>query len=200
MHLIDERGFHLDELAYRKFRLRGALERKLADGLQLAKQRQFNFLTAHEEEFETARGEHAVVFEQGRYAYDFPYSGYIRLKRHFFPVIGNLKADGEEFECAELIANQLTGVVWWLRNVEKKPGSFWLQTSSDRFYPDFIIKMNSGLVLAVEYKGAHIADTYDTREKEMIGKLWAARSGGKCGFIMVKNKNWDALRHIPAYG
>ncbi len=78
MHLIDERGFHLDELAYRKFRLRGALERKLADGLQLAKQRQFNFLTAHEEEFETARGEHAVVFEQGRYAYDFPYSGYIQ--------------------------------------------------------------------------------------------------------------------------
>lgn len=193
LHLMDVRGFGLDELAYRKFRLRGALERKLADGLIRAKQGQFDLLLARPEDFATARNEHAVVFEQGRYGYDYAYSGFINLKRHFFPVIGNLKAEGEEFECAEFLANQLPGVAWWVRNVEKKPGSFWLQTASDRFYPDFVVKMESGLVLALEYKGAHIADGRDAREKETIGKLWAARSGGRCDFVMVKDRDWAAI-------
>src|SRR5690606_11452559 len=102
-HLLEQRGFSLDELAYRKFRLRGALERKMAAGLVEAKQRVFEELFADESAF-AVRDEHSIVLEQGRYAYDFPYAGFIPLKRHFFPAIGNLKNSGEEFECAEFIA------------------------------------------------------------------------------------------------
>ena len=192
-YLLDKRDLTVDELAYRKFRLRGAIERKLAEGLVQAKQRVFDGLFADESRFDV-RDEFNIVFEQGRYAYDFPYAGVFRLKRHFFPVIGNLKSTGEEFECAQEIANHLENVQWWVRNVERKPGSFWLQTASDKFYPDFIIRLYGGVTLAVEYKGAHIADNRDSKEKKQIGDLWERRSGGKCKFVWVENRNWQALK------
>ncbi|MDR0735906.1 MAG: DEAD/DEAH box helicase family protein, partial [Zoogloeaceae bacterium] len=191
--LLEERHFTLEELAYRKFRLRGALERKLASGLELAKQLVFDGLFQDESRF-TTRDEHAITLAQGRYAYDTPYVGLIPLRRHFFPVIGNLKDKGEEFECAEFIANTLEGVEWWIRNVERKPSSFWLQTAFGRFYPDFIARTQSGITLAVEYKGAHIAATEDSREKKRIGELWARRSNGRCRFAWVEEKNWQTIR------
>lgn len=190
--LLEARGFELDELAYRKFRLRGALERKLVAGLTLAKQRVFDDLFDEPDAF-SVREEHAITFELGRYGYDFPYTGLLPLKRHFFPVIGNLKGTGEEFNCAEYIANQLAGVDWWVRNVEKKPHSFWLQTASDKFYPDFIIKMLNGLTLVVEYKGGHITEGRDSDEKKRIGQLWAKRSNGQCRFVWVEKETWHLI-------
>ena len=192
-YLIEKRGFELDELAYRKFRLRGALERKLVAGLTLAKQLVFNDLFLDADKF-SLRDEHAITFEQGRYGYDVPYTGLLPLKRHFFPVIGNLKSGGEEFNCAEYIANQLDGIEWWVRNVVKKPNSFWLQTASDKFYPDFVIKMQSGLIVALEYKGAHIAESRDSEEKKKIGELWAQRSGGKCCFVWVEKQQFSLIK------
>ena len=108
-------------------------------------------------------------------------------------MIGNLKSIGEEFECAQEIANHLPNVEWWVRNVERKPGSFWLQTASDKFYPDFIVRLYGGVTLAVEYKGAHISDSQDSREKKQIGELWERRSGGKCRFVWVEDRNWQPL-------
>ena len=198
-YLVEKRGFELDELAYRKFRLRGALERKLVAGLTLAKQRVFEELFSDEDKF-SIRDEHAVTFEQGRYGYDVPYTGLLPLKRHFFPVIGNLKPSGEEFNCAEYIANQLEGVDWWVRNVEKKPNSFWLQTASDKFYPDFVIKMQSGLLVAVEYKGSHIADGRDSNEKKKIGELWARRSNDACRFVWVEIGQFELIKQAAYNG
>jgi type III restriction enzyme len=191
-YLVDERKFTIEELAYRKFRLRGAIERKLADGLVRAKQQVFEGLFKDEDQFEV-RDEHFVEFKQGGYAYDTVYVPGIRLARHFFRVIGNLKSAGEEFECAELIANKLDNVEWWVRNVERKPNSFWLQTAGDKFYPDFVIRLTNGVTIAVEYKGRHIAEARDSREKRQIGELWAKRSSGRCRFAWVENKNWQAL-------
>lgn len=200
-YLMDEKGFSLDELAYRKFRLRGALQRKMAAGLVEAKQRVFDDLFADEDKFEI-RDEHAIVFEQGRYGYDSIYTGAIHLRNHFFAPIGNLKSSGEEFGCAEYIAHQMKGVEWWVRNVEKKPTSFWLQTASDKFYPDFVVKLTSGIILAVEYKGKDRSienGNRDSIEKKRIGDLWAKRSNGKCGFVWVENKNWSVLSDAAAF-
>ena len=147
-----------------------------------------------DEESFAVRDVQSIVFEQGRYAYDTPYAGLMPLRRHFFGVVGNLKSTGEEFECAEFIANQLDGVQWWVRNVERKATSFSLQTASDKFYPDFMIGLDNGVVLAVEYKGAHISDSRDSIEKKRVGELWAKRSGGKCRFAWVENKNWQTLK------
>ena len=103
-----------------------------------------------------------MIFEQGRYAYDRPYRGFTALPEHFFPVIGNIEEDGEEFDCAVFIATLLEGVKYWVSNVERKHTSFSLQTATDRFYPDFICKLEDGRVLAVEYKNSRDYDLPDT--------------------------------------
>jgi len=51
-----------------------------------------------------------------------------------------------------------------------------------------------GVTLAVEYKGAHIADNRDSREKKQIGELWEKRSDGKCRFVWIENRNWQPLK------
>lgn len=188
--------FTVAELAYRKYRLRGAVERKLAAGLKLAKQAVFDSLLGDESHFEVS-ADNTLAIGQGRYAYDTPYTGLIPLKRHFFPVIGNLKDRGEEFECAEYIANQMSGVAWWIRNVERKPASFSLQTSSDRFYPDFLIGLENGGIVAAEYKGGHLADSEESREKKRIGELWERRSRN-CTFAWVERRDWTPIQDAVA--
>lgn len=192
-YLQTERSFHVGELAFRKFRLRAALRNKLADGLSRAKQEAFEGALQTPDLF-TIRDEFSVEFKLGRYAYDTAYNGSFVLKRHFFSMIGDLKPKGEEFECARIIANELPDISWWIRNTERKTNSFWLQTSTDRFYPDFVAKLTNGVFVAIEYKGAHLASNRDSREKRQVGELWEARSAGKCRFVWVEDKDWTTLR------
>ncbi len=134
------------------------------------------------------------VFAAGRYAWDWQYNGFVTLPKHFFPPIGNLKSQGEEFECADFIANRLEGVRDWIRNVERKPGAFSLPTSHYRFYPDFLVRMENGHVLVVEYKGSDRYDQPDQAEKRRIGNLWARRAGPHFHFVMPKQKDWGMIR------
>jgi len=193
--LIGQRGFGIDELAYRKFRLRRAIEDKLMTGLQIVQQQSFVELIREPEQFSLEAGNYGIIFKQGRYSYDDAYAGYYRFQKHFFGVIGNLKPQGEEFECAMQI-DSMEAVEYWVRNVEKKPGAFWLQTSRGRFYPDFVAKLKDGRILVVEYKGAHLAEMASQQEKGDIGKLWAARSNGCCLFVMVSEREWSMLRGV----
>ncbi|MCG3189114.1 MAG: hypothetical protein LKCHEGNO_01382 [Burkholderiaceae bacterium] len=62
---------------------------------------------------------------------------------------------------------------------------FWLPTSFGRFYPDFVCELTDGRILVVEYKGAQIASMPKEIEKGEVGRLWAARSGGRCAFAWV---------------
>jgi type III restriction enzyme len=137
-----------------------------------------------------------IVFKQNRYAYDWTYEGFTDLPKHFFPQIGNLHVDGEEFDCAVFIATQLEGVKYWVRNVERKPTSFSLQTATDRFYPDFVCQMKDGRILVIEYKNSRDWDLPDNQEKRQLGELWARRSNEKCVFIMPRGQDWGAVRHI----
>jgi len=63
--------------------------------------------------------------------------------------------------------------------------SFWFPTSSDRFYPDFVLQLNDGRLLVVEYKGEHLLHDPDTLEKDNVGKLWESLSEGKALFLMA---------------
>lgn len=88
-------------------------------------------------------------------------------------------------------------VRYWVRNLERQPEtSFWLPTSTDRFYPDFVAQLNDGRLLVVEYKGAVYLSNDDTKEKGTIGKVWAAGSGGKCAFAMVTDPTAAAGRSM----
>jgi len=82
-----------------------------------------------------------------------------------------------------------------MRNTVRRPGqSFWLQPSTDKFYPDFVCKLKDDRVLVVEYKGQLIESNQDSQEKQALGELWAKRSGGKCLFAMPKNKDYAAVQ------
>lgn len=191
-YLIDQRGFTLEQLTYLKFQLRSKLDEKIKTAKLKAMKSVHQGLIGIPDNF-IADDRCFMLFEQGKYAYNTPYNGFTELPKHFFPVIGDLKADGEEFECAVFLATQLEGVKYWVRNISHKSTSFSLQTSTDRFYPDFVCLLEDGRVLVVEYKNERDWDLPDSKEKRQIGELWEHRSNGKGLFIMPRGKDWKAI-------
>ena len=190
---LQAKGFTLEELVYAKFRLRSELEARIDETKRQAMQQVHHQLLLAPEDFVVDAGSQ-VIFQQGRYAYDSIYCGFTELPKHFFPQIGNLKGDGEEFECALFLATELEGVKFWVRNVERKVTSFSLQTGSDRFYPDFLCQLENGKVLAVEYKNKRDWHLPENVEKRQLGELWEKRSNGQCLFIMPEGRDFEAIR------
>ncbi|MEW6585770.1 MAG: hypothetical protein AB1442_09190, partial [Nitrospirota bacterium] len=84
-------------------------------------------------------------------------------------------------------------ISFWVRNLVRKEGcSFFLQKANGRFYPDFLCRLPNGSVLAIEYKGA---DRWgDAKDDRLIGALWEELSGGRCRFVMVKDKKWELIK------
>jgi type III restriction enzyme len=130
---------------------------------------------------------YAFRYDPNNYPARWSFEGHYVFRKHFYPIPGELKPDltGEETACAIAI-DEMDEVKWWVRNLERQPeASFWLPTSTDRFYPDFVAELTDGRILVVEYKGAHLYDGSDATEKRDIGTVWAAASGGRCLFAMV---------------
>ena len=130
---------------------------------------------------------HEFTFHPDRYPARPPYyDGDVRFKKHYYPLIHDLKSSGEEYDCAVEIES-LPEVDKWVRNIEKdRLNSFWLPTSTDYFYPDFVCQLKDGRLLVVEYKGGFLTTAEDAVEKEAIGKRWAATSqNGRCIFVQV---------------
>ncbi len=134
-------------------------------------------------------------FKDGMYKGHLLYRGRWKPNKHFLgpdrvPAMGSTQ-DGEEVQCAQAL-DSLPDVKYWVRNVSRDPQSFWLPTSTDKFYPDFVAQLNDGRFFVVEYKGEHIAEGPDTQEKRTIGELWERRSDGK-GLFLVVEKSRDGL-------
>ena len=124
-----------------------------------------------------------------RFPQDYPanscYAGRYGFKRHYYPRVGAM--NGEEADCAFAIDGH-PRVKFWARNLDRQPDhSFWLPTSTDRFYPDFVAVLDDGRNLVVEYKGRQFRDSDDTQEKENVGRVWAAASGNF--FLMAWKKD-----------
>ena len=97
----------------------------------------------------------------------------------------------EEARCAALIADHLN-VEYWVRNLTTGLYAFRLPLADRGFYPDFVAMLKDGRIAVVEYKGAVYRTNDDSKEKDLIGKLWAARSGKKCVFAMVGKDDMQA--------
>lgn len=119
------------------------------------------------------------------------YLGSIKFHKHYYQNIAAM--NGEESKCAILIDSH-PKVRFWVRNLVRPDFAFWLPTSSDRFYPDFVALLSDGRFLDAEYKGANIApeESRDSAEKQTIGQLWEARSAGRCLFRMLTLVNMQA--------
>jgi len=189
--LITKQNYTLSALVAAKYLLSDAILKKIKqyrqdaalNGLKQVEQSLFN-------------DEPITIETSFKYGFDFDpnnypvrppfYQGRYKFQKHINKLIGDL--NGEEINCAIAI-DTLPQVKTWARNIPRYDSSFWLPTSSDRFYPDFVAKLNDERILAVEYKGAFLKDNPDTLEKETIGKIWEAKSNGKCLFLMAVNKD-----------
>ena len=188
-HLITARGMHIAALMRCKF----ILARKVREKLAAIRQQERNgvyqrYLFAPEAKVDVSFDQ-AFIFKDGMYWDQRRYRGRWKPRRHFLgpenvPAFDGAE-NGEEFQCAQAI-DSLPGLKFWIRNVARHPNSFWLPTATDKFYPDFVARMEDGKLLVVEYKGAHIADGADTAEKRTIGQLWERNSGGKGLFVVVE--------------
>lgn len=130
---------------------------------------------------------HEFHFHPDRYPARPPYyQGSVRFKKHYYPLIHDLRDGGEEWQCAIAIEN-LPEVEKWVRNISQdRVNSFWLPTSSDYYYPDFVCELKDGRVMVVEYKGGDRLDGSDATEKARIGERWAATSKDRrCIFVQV---------------
>ncbi len=184
--LIDGRKISAEALTAHRHRLARAVSDKIKTLRLEARQKVFEellFTGASTPVFVSAAATHR--FDPNKYPYTTRYTG-LALPKHYYEVIGDLKNDGEEYDCARAIAS-LNAVEFWVRNLEGEPdSSFWIQTSSDKFYPDFACKLKNGKFLVIEYKGKLYVDSPDSLEKERLGQLWEAQSLGQCFFRMIK--------------
>lgn len=186
----------LSELARYRFYVRKFLERKIEE-LRRKKRREGYQLML--ENMKVKAGDlqvspkYALTFERGKYEPHWLCESDVPFDKHLHPVVGELKDNGEEWECARYL-DELPEVETWVRNLDRNPNSFRLQTSTDNFYPDFVCKLTDGRILVVEYKGEDRWSNDDSKEKNAIGKIWAKLSGGKCLFVMPKGKDLAAIK------
>jgi type III restriction enzyme len=80
---------------------------------------------------------------------------------------------------------------WAIRRRPKH--CFWLQTSTDRFYPDFVCELTDGRFLVVEHKGFDRWSDDDSKEKRNIGRVWEEKSDGQCLFVMTQGPAWNTI-------
>ena len=185
-----EIGPDLDVLARNKYDLRRAMSGFISELRGNREEDNYTALfAAHADQFATS-AELSMIFDEQTYAFNQPYSGATKFNKHYTPLIGDLKAEGEEFDCAVYL-DRLDTVKYWIRNVENKKTSFWLQLPHGKFYPDFVAMLEDGRILVVEYKGAHL---YDSEEaKRQIGEAWQEASDGHCMFCMPTDRGFDLI-------
>ncbi len=195
--LMDARGLTIEQLAAQKFRLRTAIAAKIDLHRRAAAVEAYQrTLFAPDAEPVEVSPELCFEYAEDRYSPRWYYEGSYRFRKHFFRLVGEMKEGGEEAEdkCAVFL-DELDPVEYWVRNLDSRAeSSFWLQTSSDKFYPDFVAQLHDGRILVVEAKGEDRWSNDDSKEKRAIGDLWANRSNGKCLFIMPKGADWEAIR------
>jgi len=183
-------GITLDVLARNKFDLRSAIGELIKDLRGEPEALNYTALFESNADDFAVSADLSMIFDEQSYAYNQPYKGGTNFNKHYMPLIGDLKAEGEEFDCAVYL-DRMDAVQYWVRNVENKKSSFWLQLPHAKFYPDFVAMLKDGRTLVVEYKGAYL---YESEvDKRTIGNIWAEASGGDCLFCMPTDRKFDVI-------
>lgn len=187
--LIDRRGMTLEQVISSRFRLKDAAAQKLRDYRAQAVDMAYRqmLLPTAETPLEVSP-EVCFSFPLHFYPAVRLYDGPIQFSKHYYQNPADM--NGEEATCAAII-DQSPKVMYWVRNLVRDGYSFWLQTSTDKFYPDFVALLTDRRYLAVEYKGEGWLDSKDSEEKKAVGELWEARSKGTCVFQLVGNDDMD---------
>lgn len=195
-YLINERKMDIDQLVNDRYRIKNSIASKFSINRDKAKEESYQLTLFGEDSPVVVNKNNGFDFSTNLYPASSYYNGHYEFIHHYYDHVGELDNRGEEFECAQYI-DTLPEMEYWVRNLSRKEGSFWLQTSTDKFYPDFICRLKDGRYMAIEYKGLDRYDNPDSIEKRALGEIWEKRSDGKCLFIMPTNKDYAAIkRHI----
>lgn len=189
--LIDERGLSLDELVHDKYRLRQAVTAKIDLHRKAQHENAYQNVLFGDNSPVVVTPDLAFSYDPHRYATK-AYQGQYKFHKHYYADVGDFDSQ-EELECAAYL-DGLEEIEMWVRNPARGSKAFWLQTSSDKFYPDFVCKLEDGCYLVVEYKGANLWTNEDSKEKRQLGELWEKRSNGRCLFVMPKGKDFAAIK------
>ncbi len=188
-----DRKIPLPVLVYSKYRLTMAIKRKIADCRTQAETNNYQSCLFAPDAPVEASFDYAFDFKSDRYPARWFYSGSYKFNRHFYHRVGELKSDGEEFECARAL-DMIPQVRYWVRNIERgEEASFRLPRAHGWFYPDFVALLEDGRLLIVEYKGEQLIDKASEKEKANVGALWEAHSQDK-GLFLVVEKTRSGLR------
>lgn len=191
-YLVERRRIAIDQLTRDRYRLRDAAKQKIDSHRQAAQLKGFQAcLSAEMRPRLAVTPDWAFRFEADRYETTWYYEGRYQWQRHYYPAVGQLKDGTEESRCAVFI-DGLDQVKHWVRNLVYY--GFWLPTSTDRFYPDFVAELNDGRYLVVEYKGKDRFDEADAKEKRAVGELWQELSKGTGLFVMPTRGDFEAIR------
>lgn len=197
-YLIEHRGIKIAELMLAKYALANKLKTKIQSAYANARKKSYQTSLFAPQSRVELNFDNGFEFFDNMYENEICYRGRYKFSKHYLGA-NNVPSfdggvDGEEFQCAKAIDTN-KNVKYWIRNVAKHPNSFWLPTSTDKFYPDFVAMLNDGRILVVEYKGKHLIDSADTKEKLAIGKLWESKSTGK-GLFLMAEKVKDGLNVV----
>lgn len=190
--LINERSLSLDQLVHDKYRLRQAVTAKVEGYRGINKTSAYQSVLFEDSPL-VVTPDLVFTYDPLRYPCK-PYQGQYKFAKHYYADVGDLDND-EELACAAYI-DSLPQIEVWVRNPARGSKAFWLQTSTDKFYPDFVCRLTDGRYLVVEYKGADRWSNDDSKEKRALGELWAKRSDGQCLFVMPKGKDWGAIERL----
>jgi len=205
-HLIHDQHLSLTALVRARFQLADAIKTEIERLRQLAMHKGFQGRL-----FEMAvptleeMAQYSFTFDPGKYPARNLYQGSYEFNKHFYPVIHDLREKtgkgkpAEEYLCAMAI-DAHPNVRLWVRNIERQEHcSFWLPTSSDYFYPDFVAELDDGRVLVVEYKGEPYKSNDDSKEKNQVGQQWEKSSNGRCLFLFAvesDDKGRDVFKQV----
>jgi type III restriction enzyme len=191
-HLLVNRGMTFETLLPLRWRLVNAIESRIDQHRMKAARRTYQAVL-FEDRGPKIEVRPDVVFEFPRQIGVYPapsiYDGSLVLRKHFYKNIGTMEP--EEANCAGIIASH-PNVAYWVRNLTSGKYAFRLPLSDRGFYPDFVAMLKDGRIAVIEYKGAVYRTNDDSKEKNLIGKLWAARSGGRCLFELVGKDDMQA--------
>lgn len=193
--LAAERQGGLPVIVRRRHKLAGALRAKIADHGRRQIRKAIEWLIDKSPDSVEASQEFTILIEEHDYKPAKLFESHT-FKKHAFSYVGSM--NGEEQECANRI-DAHPNVKRWIRNTENSHhGGFSLPKSPGRFFPDFIVELLDGTMVLVEYKMGKMSHDPEELHKRRIGELWERRSGGRCRFGWVVEKNWQELDRVLA--